>query len=209
MPLSRRSAVTAVTAWAAIAATGSLQPHAAHAQPADPRMAERGLGKDGVKVVVQEWFSLTCSHCAEFQKSTFPQVRKDLIDTGRIHYVWRDYPLDQVALMAAMVARALPAERYEPFISTLLATQDRWAFARGVNSTQELAKIAALAGMPRATFDATIADAGLKQAILAAQEDAEKRLSISSTPSFIINDRMISGAMGYPAFLQAVDAAAA
>ena len=206
MHLSRRTTLAAIIA---ITTTG-LATRTALAQPAastDPRMAERALGDPAAKVVVQEWFSLTCSHCAEFQKITFPQVRKELIDTGRIRYIWHDYPLDQVALTAAMVSRALPPERYEPFISTLLGTQDRWAFARGVNSVEELAKLAALAGLPRQTFDATTGDAQLKSAILALQEGAEKQLKINSTPSFIINDKLIAGAIGYPAFLQAVDAA--
>ena len=81
-------------------------------------------------------------------------MKKNLIDTGKVRYIFRDFPLDQVALTAAMVARALPPERYEPFILALFASQDRWAFARGVNSTEELAKMAALAGMPRDVFDA-------------------------------------------------------
>lgn len=208
MTLSRRSALaaTASTALAILARPAAAQPTVQGIDPADPRLAERALGQPGAKVVVNEWFSLTCTHCAEFQKTTFPRIRKELIDTGRLRYVWRDYPLDQVALTAAMVARALPAERYEPFISTLLLTQDRWAFTRGVNTTDELAKLAALAGMPRATFDTTIADAGLKQAILQAQLQAEQALSISSTPSFVINGKVTAGAIGYPAFQALVDA---
>lgn len=202
MRLSRRYALAAAGSGLVAALSRS-----AAAQGADPRMTERAIGDTNAKVTVQEWFSLTCSHCAEFQQNTFPKVKQELIDKGRVRYVWRDYPLDQVALTAAMVARALPPARYEPFISTLLATQDRWAFTRGVNSTEELAKIAALAGMPRQMFDATIADAGLKQAILAAQDMAEKQLNVTSTPSFIINGKLNAGAMQYPAFLAAVDAA--
>jgi protein-disulfide isomerase len=197
MPLSRRLTIAALAGFAVSGRTV--------AQPTDPRMGERAIGGANAKIVVQEWFSLTCTHCAEFQKVTFPQVKKELIDSGRIRYVWHDYPLDQVALTAAMVARALPLERYEPFITTLLLTQDRWAFARGVNSTEELAKVAALAGMPRQTFDATIADTELKKAILTIQDQAEQKLGINSTPSFIINGHLVAGAIGYPAFLQAVD----
>ena len=104
-----------------------------------------------------------------------------------------------------MVARALPPERYEPFITTLLLTQDRWAFTRGVNSTDELAKLAALAGMPRQTFDATIGDAALKTAILSLQDEAEQKLKINSTPSFVINGRVVAGAIQFPAFRQAVE----
>ena len=203
MLLSRRVTLAAIVAGGTV----TLPHRASFAQGDDPRMSERSVGSPSAKVVVHEWFSLTCSHCAEFQKQTFPRVKAELIEKDRVRYVWRDYPLDQVALTAAMVARALPPERYEPFISTLLATQDRWAFARGVNSTEELAKMAALAGMPRQTFDATIVDAGLKQAILSAQDEAEKKLGVTSTPSFIVNGKLTSGAVQYPVFLSAVDAA--
>jgi len=198
MPVTRRRL---------LAAPALLAFAPAHAQPADPRMADRSLGGSEAKVVVTEWFSLTCTHCAAFQKETFGQVRAKLIDTGRVRYVWRDFPLDQVALTAAMVARALPPERYEPFITALLASQDRWAFARGVNSTEELAKFAALAGLSRASFDKTVADTGLKQAILAAQDEGEKKFGVSSTPTFVMNGKPTSGAVSYDDFAKAVDAA--
>lgn len=201
MPLLRRHLI-------ALPAALALAP-AARAQSADPRMAERSMGPADAKVVVTEYFSLTCSHCAAFQRDTFPRVKQELIDTGRIRYVWVDFPLDQVALTAAMVARALPAERYEPFITALLASQDRWAFARGVNSTEELAKMAALAGMPRATFNATIGDDGLKRAILAAQDAAEKKHNVQSTPSFVMNGKLTAGAMSFATFAKAVEDAAA
>ncbi len=203
MPITRR---LLIAASAALPVAGVAR---AQTGGDNARMADRSMGPADAKVQVVEWFSLTCTHCAAFQKETFPQVRAKLIDTGRIHYTWRDYPLDQVALTAAMVARALPVERYEPFISALLASQDRWAFARGVNSTEELAKYAALAGMSRETFNGAIADAALKQAILTAQEDAEKKMSVTSTPSFIINGKLTAGAIGYEAFEKAVDTAAA
>ncbi len=200
MPVTRRLVI------AALAATPAL--HKARAQT-DPRLAERALGPAEAKVIVIEYFSLTCTHCAAFQHDTFPQVKEKLIDTGRIRYVWRDFPLDQVALTAAMVARALPPERYEPFVTALLASQDRWAFARGVNATEELAKLAALAGLSRSTFDSTIKDAGLKQAILAAQEEGEKKYGVNSTPSFVMNGKLTSGAVTYEGFARAVEAAAA
>jgi len=196
-----------VTRRLLLAAPALLALAPAHAQPTDPRMAERSLGASEAKVIVTEWFSLTCTHCAAFQKETFGQVRAKLIDTGRVRYVWRDFPLDQVALTAAMVARALPPERYEPFITALLASQDRWAFARGVNSTEELAKFAALAGLSRASFDKAVADTGLKQAILAAQDEGEKKFGVSSTPTFVMNGKPTSGAVSYDDFAKAVDAA--
>jgi protein-disulfide isomerase len=154
---------------------------------AEGPITERAIGDVAAKVTVTEWFSLTCPHCAAFSRQALPQIRKDIIDTGKARLVFADFPLDQVALTAAMVARSLPTERYVPFIEALLASQDRWAFARGVNQTEELAKMAALAGLPRPAFDAAIKNNDLRNAILKGQEDAEKIYKVDSTPCFIFN----------------------
>ncbi len=182
---------------------------AARAEGDDPRMADRAVGNADAKVTVQEYFSLTCTHCAAFQKETFPRVKAELIDTGKIRYVWRDYPLDQLALYAAMVARALPPERYEPFVSALLGTQDRWAFTRSTNPVEELGKLALLAGLSRPTFDTTVRDDKLKQFVLDEQSLGEKKYSVNSTPTFVFNDKPTAGAVSYDSFLKAVEAASA
>jgi protein-disulfide isomerase len=185
----------------------------AFAQSSDPRMGQRAAGQANAPVQVMEYFSLTCTHCAAFARETYPQVKKNLIDTGKVFWIFRDFPLDQVALTAAMVARALPQERYEPFILSLFASQDRWAFARGVNSTEELAKLAALAGMPRDVFNKTIADDGLKQFIIGEEDEAQSKYKVDSTPSFIVNgpkekDGLHPGEMGYDAFAAIIKKAA-
>jgi len=187
----------------ALAAAGLALP--LHARAQDARMSPRALGNPKAPVSVMEFFSLTCTHCAAFANETFPDVKSKLVDTGKLYYVFRDFPLDQVALTAAMVARSLPPDRYEPFILALFHSQDRWAFARDVNTTDELAKMAALAGMPRDTFNTTIADTKLRNAILAEQDAAEKKYGIDSTPTFIFNgpkahDMKQAGEMGYDAF---------
>jgi protein-disulfide isomerase len=180
----------------------ALVPAVARAE--DPRLSERAIGKPNAPTQVVECFSLTCTHCAAFARETFPEVKTKLIDTGKVHYIFHDFPLDQVALTAAMVARALPAERYEPFIDALFASQDRWAFAQGVNSTEEIWKMAALAGMSRATFDATVADTALRDAILAAQKADAARWNIDSTPTFVINGEKHAGEMDYATFSKLV-----
>jgi len=185
-----------------LVAASSLSPALARAE--DPRLTERAIGKPDAKIQVIELFSLTCTHCAAFARETFPEVKIKLIDTGKVHYIFHDFPLDQVALTAAMVARALPAERYEPFINALFASQDRWAFAQGVNSTEELWKLAALAGMSRATFDATVADTVLRDAILARQKADAARWSVDSTPTFVINGEKHSGEMSYDTFAKLI-----
>jgi len=182
-------------------ATRALPIRAAQAQ-SDPRMGERSFGHPDAAVTVTEFFSLTCTHCAAFSRQIMPEITTKLIDTGKVRFVYRDFPLDQVALTAAMIARTLPPERYEPFISALFASQDRWAFSRTANPTEELAKMAMLAGMTRATFDATVADNGLRNAILTAQKAAEDKFHIDSTPSFAIGDKVRAGEMSFADFAQ-------
>lgn len=180
---------------------------------ADPRLAERGIGPADAKVTIREFFSLTCPHCARFARDTLPGVKKQLVDSGKIRMIFHDFPLDQLALTAAAVARALPVERYEPFVAALLASQDRWAFARGINNTEEIWKTAALAGLSRDVFNATVADAALKGEILKAQDADAKTYGIDSTPTFIVNgpktknDRLV-GERPYQDFADAVAKAA-
>jgi protein-disulfide isomerase len=196
MRLSRRSLLSVV-------GTCAVSPAFAQGATAtDPRLGERSFGHPDAPASVTEFFSLTCTHCAAFSREVMPQVTTDLIDTGKLRIVYRDFPLDQVALTAAMIARALPADRYEPFISALFASQDRWAFAQGVNSTAELAKMAILAGMSRPTFEATIADTELKQWILTSQQQAETQFHVDSTPTFLSGDKTHPGEMGFDAFVK-------
>ncbi len=198
MPLTRRSILSLV--GAAAGCLGWQQAHAQTAQAGDQLKTERTLGDPSAKVTVLEFFSLTCTHCAAFSRETMPEVEKELIAPGKVRFVYHDFPLDQVALTAAMVARYLPPERYYPFITALFATQDRWAFARGVNNTEELWKLAALAGMSRATFDKAVADTDLRNWILQQQQADQDKWKIDSTPSFVINGQRYSGEMSYDAF---------
>jgi protein-disulfide isomerase len=199
MPIRRRTLLSLV---ALSGLSSTLAPGLAWAE--DPRLGQRAIGKPDAKTQVIECFSLTCTHCAAFSQETFPEVKAKLVDTGKVYYIFHDFPLDQVALTAAMVARALPPERYEPFVSALFSSQDRWAFAPGVNSTEELWKLAALAGMSRATFDATVADTAFRDAILAQQKADAARWNIDSTPSFVINGQLHAGEMGYDVFAKLI-----
>jgi protein-disulfide isomerase len=195
--LTRRSTLIAAGgSWLGAAVPVLAQPAAG----TDQRKVERTLGDPSAKVTVQEFFSLTCTHCAAFARTTMPSVEKDLIAPGKVRFVYRDFPLDQVALTAAMVARHLPPAQYYPFVSALFANQDRWAFARGINSTDEIWKFAGLAGMSRATFDQAVADTDLRDWILEQQQADRDHWKIDSTPSFVINDQKYAGEMSYDAF---------
>ncbi|MGH7080497.1 MAG: thioredoxin domain-containing protein [Acetobacteraceae bacterium] len=204
MPLSRRSLIAAAAAAAPSALL--LPPLSAQAAAAKPAFGLRTLGDPKAKVHVIEYFSLTCTHCADFANNTMPDVESKLIKPGTVYWIFRDFPLDRVALTAAMVARSLPPDRYAPFIFALFASQDRWAFAPNVNSTAELAKLAALDGMSEADFKAAINDTALQNFILAEQRGAEEKYHVDSTPTFIINGHPHAGEMPYADFAKLIAA---
>jgi protein-disulfide isomerase len=224
MPISRRSTlylagrVTALGAagylgWRQVRAAASplilaqattQAPATPAPQAEDQRKAPRTLGDSAAKVTVMEFFSLTCTHCAGFARETMPLIEKELIAPGKVRFVYHDFPLDQVALTAAMVARYLPPNRYYPFVNALFANLDRWAFARGVNSTEELWKMAALAGMSRPTFDQAVADIDLRDWILKQQQADRDQWKIDATPSFVINGQKYAGEMNFDAFRKLV-----
>jgi protein-disulfide isomerase len=207
MRLYRRSVLSLVGASifapSAFAATNS----SSSASSANSPFGERSIGSPNAPVKAIEYFSLTCTHCAEFGTVTMPQVKPNLVDTGKLQIIYRDFPLDDVALMAAQVARYLPADQYYTFIEALFASQNDWAFAPGVNYKQSIYKYAALAGMDQATYNAALADTKLRAFILNEQQVAEKKYNIDATPTFIINGKIMPGAMDYSDFLAAVNQA--
>jgi protein-disulfide isomerase len=164
----------------------------------------RALGQASAPIQVMEFYSLTCPHCAEFETATLPSVKKQFIDTGKLRLIFRDFPLDGVALMATQVARSLPASEYYPFVSALFASQDKWAFAPGEHTEaqykQAIFRYAALAGMSKADFDAALANDKLKQFILAERTKAEQKYHVDATPTFIMNGKKHAGAMDIKEF---------
>jgi protein-disulfide isomerase len=186
----------------AFATAGLAMPEAVHAQGTpDPRLADRAIGRPDARPTVIEYFSLTCGHCAAFHRETMPRVKSELVETGRCRLVFRDFPLDQLGLAAAGIARSLPPERYEAFIGALFANQERWAFGRGGGSpADELFKLAALAGMDRATFDRVSVDQALQRGILENRLRAQQEHNVSSTPTFVFGTRVVPGNMPFERF---------
>lgn len=201
--LSRRA--LAAPLFVALTTPASAQQAAPPAPPGpDPRLAVRAAGPETAAVTVTEFFSLTCGHCATFHNNVWPEVKAKLVDTGRVRFVWRDFPLDGLALAAACVARSLTAERYEPFIGILFAQQNRWAFAESARQTDELAKLAALAGVDRAAFDRITADEALRRGVYEMRVRAVREHNVNATPSFLFNSRLQAGGMTFERFEQAV-----
>lgn len=153
--------------------------------------ASHVLGKDDAPITIIEYASLTCPHCAEFDKTVLPQLKTTYIDTGKAKLVYRDFPLDQVALKASMIARCLPSDRYFPFIDALFKQQASWAY--GGDPKAGLLRMARLAGMSQDTFDKCFDDKQLEDQVLQERLDGSRQFNIQGTPTLIVNGTVSDG----------------
>ena len=159
---------------------------------------DRILGSPDAPITIIEYSSLTCPHCASFHKNTLPQLKEEWIKTGRARLVYRHFPFDGLGLRAALVANCLEGNLHFVFLDALFKGQEMWA--RDQDPVGALARIAGLAGMDKATFDACIADQDEMKIILERKQEGVDAYGVNSTPSFFINGRKMSGALPYEEF---------
>lgn len=151
------------------------------------------LGKDSAPVTVVEYASLTCPHCAQFHQDTLPAIKKEFIETGKVKLVYRDFPLDQLALSGSMIARCAGRDRYFAFIDVMFAQQATWA--RDTNPLAALSRIAKLGDMSQAEFDACIKNQKVADTVVQQRLDGDKKFGINATPTVIINGKRYSGGL--------------
>jgi protein-disulfide isomerase len=184
---------------------------AAPPEQTDPRALlqitkdDRILGKPDAPITIVEYASLTCPHCAHFQGEVLPEIKKQWIDTGKAKLVLRDFPLDEEALRAAMIARCAPPARYYAFADTFFAAQDKWVRERDYQGA--LAKLARLGGMGKEEFDACLRNKQLEDSIVESRFVASKTLDVNSTPTFFINGNKFTGAPTVQDFTTNLEAA--
>lgn len=156
------------------------------------------MGEASSSVVMVEYASLTCGHCAEFHTLVLPKLKKEFIDTGKVRYIYRDFPLDRLALAAAMVARCAGRNNFFGFIETFYTVQSQWSEAS--NPLSALNRIARLGGMDQTSFDQCLGKADVQNGILARRLEAVKEFKIRSTPTVFINGDKYSGGMSLAHF---------
>jgi len=153
---------------------------------------DRVLGSPDAPITIVEYASLTCPHCAHFTNEVLPEIKKEWIDTGKAKLVLRDFPLDEPALRAAMIARCAPPDRFYAFADTFFGSQDKWAGARDYR--EALARLAKLGGMGKDEFDACLKNTALENGIVEQRLIASKELDVNSTPTFFVNGGKFTGA---------------
>lgn len=161
-------------------------------------LGEMTLGDKSAPVTVYEYASMTCTHCAEFAKDTFPEVKKNFVDTGKVYYVFREFPFDPVATAAFMLARCAGPERYFGFIEVLFRSQEQWAFVE--TPMEALKKLARQGGFSDEKFDACMKDQAVFDHVKTVAQRAAQQFGVRSTPTFFVNGEKVEGAIPYKDF---------
>jgi protein-disulfide isomerase len=152
---------------------------------------DRILGDRNAPVTILEYASMTCPHCAHFADDVLPELKKKWIDTGKVKLVLRDFPLDDEAVHASMIARCAPPDRFYAFVDTFFADQDKWVTAPDYRAA--LTRLAELGGMSKAEVDKCLADSKLEDQILNSRLVASKDLGVDATPTFFVNGAKFTG----------------
>jgi protein-disulfide isomerase len=150
------------------------------------------LGSESAPVTMIEYASMTCPHCAAFSVTTFPKLKEKYIDTGKVKYIMREYPLDGLAAAAFMLARCGGPDKYYPLIETLFAQQQKWAVREPI---PPLLAIAKQAGFTQQTFEACINDKAQLTKVQQMRDRGSQKFKVDSTPTFFINGERHPGAM--------------
>ncbi len=168
-------------------------------------LPDMAIGDAKAPVTIIEYASMTCPHCAHFQETTFPELKKRYIDTGKVRYIFREFPLDQLAAAAFMLTRCASdkdPEKYFKLIDTFFRQQNTWAVEKPL---PPLLAISKQAGLTQKTFDACLADQKLLDGIEAVRTRAVDKFKVNSTPTFFINGTMVSGALSIDEMAKQID----
>lgn len=157
-------------------------------KPSD--LADLTLGPADAKVTVVEYASMTCPHCAHFETDVFENFKKKYIDTGKVRFVYREFPLDNLAAAVSMLARCAGGDKTFPLIQTFYAKQAEWAFTQG-NPVPKLFDIAKQAGFTQESFDKCLTDQKLLDQITAQRTRASDTFGVNATPTFFINGKKL------------------
>jgi protein-disulfide isomerase len=147
------------------------------------------LGKVDAPYTIVEYSSMTCPHCANFHLNVLPDVKKKYIDTGIAKYIIREYPFDNVAAAAFVLARCVDEPKYFDFVDLLYANQEEWAF--GGNPVEGLKKFSKQAGFTEARFNECLGDEKLLKHVEWVRNRGHTEFDVKATPTFFINGKRL------------------
>jgi protein-disulfide isomerase len=156
-------------------------------------LGERALGDPAAKVTVVEYASMTCSHCAAFHEETFTPFKEKYVDTGKVRFIFREFPLDALATSAFMLARCVPEDRYFPVVDILFRQQQNWAFVD--DPATALFNVVKQAGFTQESFRACLTNQQILDGVNSVKDRGSNEFGVASTPTFFINGKKMSGAL--------------
>jgi protein-disulfide isomerase len=193
------SALVALGTFGALGTLGALRsPAAAQEKYSVLELEAKGpledipLGSPTAPVTIIEYASMTCPHCAAFANGVFPKLKEKYIDTGKVRFIMREYPLDQLAAAAFMLARCAGPDKYYPLIETLFQQQPKWAIRQPI---PPLLAIAKQAGFTQQSFETCLNDTTLLNKIQEERNIGSNKFKVDATPTFFINGQRYSGEM--------------
>jgi protein-disulfide isomerase len=205
----KRRAFTTVLSLTGLAALTGFSPlrliaDALAQTPADVAkpvsLPDMALGPADAPVTIVEFASMTCPHCAAFNAAVFPKIKSEYIDTGKVRYIFREFPLDVKAVAGSMLARCIAkddAGKYFAVVDLLFKQQNEWVVK---NTTETLARIGKQAGLSQQAVEDCLKDQALMDKIAADQKYASEVLKVDSTPTFFVNGEKIKGETSFEEF---------
>lgn len=168
-------------------------------------LPDMALGPKDAAVTITEYASMTCPHCAAFNEQVFPKIKSEYIDTGKVRYIFREFPLDIKAAAGSMLSRCIAnddAPKYFAVTDMLFRQQNDWVTK---NTTETLTRIGKQAGLTQQQVEACLKDQALLDKIAADQKYASDVLKVDSTPTFFINGEKIKGETSFEEFAKKIN----
>jgi protein-disulfide isomerase len=148
------------------------------------------LGSDKAPVTIIEYASMTCPHCAHFSMETFPELKKRYIDTGKVRFIFREFPLDALAAAGFMLARCAGNDKFMAVVETLFAKQAEWIVKEPIPQLEAIAK---QFGFSHEAFNECLANQKRLDNLTVVRDYAVDKLAVNSTPTFFVNGKRLVG----------------
>jgi protein-disulfide isomerase len=205
--ITRRAfaAATAVLSWTALTALTAKAMAVPGSEVTRPQpLPDMALGPDDAKVTIVEYAAPTCPHCAAFNKDVFPKIKSEFIDTGKVRYVFREFPLNIKDLACAMLTRCIAGEdsaKYFGVVDIMFRQQDQLV----EKTSDTLRLIGRQAGLSAQAVEDCLKDQAMQDKISAGQKFAEDVLKVEGTPTFFINGDEIVGEAAFEEFAKRIN----